>query len=178
MSRGPGKRQAAIEALMTPDYDDIYVLEDFAAAAFPGLNRMEKKHAVATARAAKAACERCGWDWGRKQSRGGSLSFFNKRSVRSYGLFRAWAGASIWSGDLAAVRAAVEGTGKEAWRPWAERARQAMEPGGAWFVHVMQWRAELDGDDAAKAEVAEMTRELNRQTVAAMRALMARAVRR
>jgi hypothetical protein len=60
MSRGPGRIEHAIEAVFTAAPDDAYTTEDLIDRAYPGLDRVEKKHRVAVLRAAKKVCNRIG----------------------------------------------------------------------------------------------------------------------
>lgn len=164
MSRGPGKRQAAIEAVMTDGYDDIFTLEDLALVAFPGLNRLEKKHAVATARAAKAACDRRCWGWGNRQAVGRGLVFFNKRSVRSYALFQLRCDYTFGLSTTDELRADLDGSGTRSGR--FQEQREDMQLGGAWYADVMRFIADFDQDEialaaAADADYASMDRVLS-----------------
>lgn len=58
MSRGHGRVERAIIELFKTG--DTWTVEDLCRAAFPGLNRIERKHRVAARRAAHNVAEECG----------------------------------------------------------------------------------------------------------------------
>lgn len=58
MSRGPGRiERAIVEAFKT---GDTWTVEDLCRAAYPGINRIERKHRIAVRRAAHKVTEQCG----------------------------------------------------------------------------------------------------------------------
>jgi hypothetical protein len=53
MSRGPGRVQRAIEAVFQAEPDNAFLLSELCERVYRGLNRVEKKHRIAVARAVK-----------------------------------------------------------------------------------------------------------------------------
>lgn len=53
MSRGPGRVQRGIEAAFAAEPDNAFLLSELCERVYRGINRIEKKHRVAVARAAK-----------------------------------------------------------------------------------------------------------------------------
>lgn len=159
MSRGPGIRQRLIEAAFAADFDDIYMVEELAAIAFPGVNRIEKKHRVATIRAAAGACARTSFAWLRSEAPGHQNVYFNRRNLRSYAIARVRAGGYNHL-SLDTIRERLDWPLDD---PRRDRlgggghlynARKLMEPGEAWHSHVEQWKAELDATTAEEVEAA------------------------
>ena len=62
MSRGPGRIERAIEAAFTAEPSRAFPVETLALVAFPGVNRLEKKHRIAVLRAAHKVAERLDCD--------------------------------------------------------------------------------------------------------------------
>jgi hypothetical protein len=87
MSKGPGVVGRAILATITAAPDRTFTVEDLAAAAYPGLNRPEKRHRVAILRAFAGVGVPLGWGWGRMEDKPHRAVFFNRLSVRSFGLW-------------------------------------------------------------------------------------------
>ena len=168
MSKGPGKRQAAIEAVFTSEHDDIFSLDDLVAIAFPGLNRVEKKHRVATARSAAGACRQRGWMMFHREAKGGGNVYFNKRSLRSYSLARVRCDSCCNDLSTGILRQLVDDKDTHGWNHRFRSREDLMKPGGAWFNHVQCWRAELDGTDEEREAAQKLVR---RQTAAVMSAL-------
>ena len=83
MSRGPGRIERLIEATFADGPDLTFSTDELAAIAYPGLNRIEKKHRVATVRAAWAVAQRKWWTANRCDHTGHMLVFSNLTSARS-----------------------------------------------------------------------------------------------
>ena len=89
MSRGPGRIEQAIAALLDAEPDNAFTTEELCERVYPGVNRVEKKHRVAVLRAANKLikrrdntdCMRCG-------NLGGTRVYFNLDNVMSYAMAR------------------------------------------------------------------------------------------
>src|SRR5262249_40356618 len=85
MSRGPGKLQRAIKAVFEAEPENGFLLSELCEHVYRGVNRIEKKHRVAVARAAHKM------PWLAQLKRGtlgGELVFYNPASVMAYGMAR------------------------------------------------------------------------------------------
>ena len=58
MSRGPGRIERAIAAILDAEPDNAFTTEDLCERVYPGVNRVEKKHRVAVLRAANKLIKR------------------------------------------------------------------------------------------------------------------------
>ena len=89
MSRGPGRIERAIAAILDAEADNAFTTEDLCERVYSGVNRVEKKHRVAVLRAANklvkrrdnTGCQRC-------ENLGGSRVYFNIDNVMSYAMAR------------------------------------------------------------------------------------------
>jgi hypothetical protein len=86
MSRGPGRIERVIADAFTNNPSATFTVADLAASAYPGVNRIEKKHRVAILRAAWSVYRKLGWTAMREDRLGGELVFCNSLDVRSYAL--------------------------------------------------------------------------------------------
>jgi hypothetical protein len=149
MSRGPGKIERALDALFDAERDDAFTLEELCERVYPGVNRIEKKHRISVARAARRVLGRgpeiyC-WRGG---GLGGELVYSRMDEVLSYAMGQLKADWFTYyrtkderilphrrkeEGDLRALLA--EG-----------RYQDLVAPGGAWWRHVEMFRARRDGD--------------------------------
>jgi hypothetical protein len=85
MSRGPGKIQRAVIAVFEAEPENGFLLSELCERVYRGINRVEKKHLVAVARAAH------GIPWlahMKRDTLGGELVFYNPASVVAYGIAR------------------------------------------------------------------------------------------
>jgi hypothetical protein len=85
MSRGPGKIQRAVMAVFEAEPENGLLLSELCERVYRGINRVEKKHRVAVARAAH------GIPWlahMKRDTLGGELVFYNPASVVAYGMAR------------------------------------------------------------------------------------------
>jgi hypothetical protein len=92
MSRGPGKIERAVAALLDGNPDMAVTAEELARRVY-GIVAVEHKHIVSVLRALRRLAQRrpdIGKTWGRDRKRlhnkGGSTVWFNRRNVQSYGL--------------------------------------------------------------------------------------------
>ena len=78
MSKGPGRIERAIATAFTRGPNQAFSVDDLALIAYPGINRVEKKHRVATMRAArKLILGGVRWTWSVEQLRGGKAIYYN-----------------------------------------------------------------------------------------------------
>src|SRR5262249_25018856 len=84
-SQGLGKIQRAIMAVFEAEPDNGFLLSELCERVYHNINRVEKKHRVAIARAAKAIKT---LDHMKRGTLGGELVFYNPASVMAYGMAR------------------------------------------------------------------------------------------
>ena len=161
MSRGPGAIERAIEAAFTSNPSSTYSVEELAVIAYPGLNRVERKHRVAVLRAAEKAAARCGWQGWRAERPGHPVIYRNPFDVRSYTVGRERC-------DFVDGRDSVEVIERRLDDPSAHGSKWSwMQPGGAWWLHVEMAKARRDGrDDEAEALNATLQASVRRKMAA------------
>jgi hypothetical protein len=132
MSRGPGKIERAIERVLQTDRS--YSVEELALLAYPGINRIEKKHRVAVLR----ALENIG----------------NRMLVYRFRAYEPRKRHFVCNGT--SVRAYVHGIMRECWWNAGRSLRDidnilsnpqiqhVMEPGGLWWTDVEIHKAEAE----------------------------------
>jgi hypothetical protein len=89
MSKGAGRIERAIAAVLDGEADNAFTTEDLCDRVYSGINRVEKKHRVAVLRAANkllkrrdnTGCQQCG-------NLGGTRVYFNVDNVMSYAMAR------------------------------------------------------------------------------------------
>ena len=89
MSRGAGRIERAIAAILDAEADNAFTTEDLCERVYSGVNRVEKKHRVAVLRATNklvkrrdnTGCMRC-------ENLGGTRVYFNIDNVMSYAMAR------------------------------------------------------------------------------------------
>ena len=163
MSKGPGRIQRTIDAIFKDNPDSAFTVEELCCRVY-GDGKREKRHRVAVIRAAKAVIKNLPdiviWN---AEWRGGTLIFFNHRSVMSYAIARL-KGDSIehcWRSHAL--------TDYEARRILREDERYValIAPNGQWWRYVQEWIAEEDGDSAT-FERLKASREAEEKAQAAM----------
>jgi hypothetical protein len=156
MSRGPGRIERVIEALFVSSPSRTFSTDELVAAAFPGVNRTEKKHRVAVLRAAdkvakrrhwgKWQCERIGqggyWELSLK---GRGSVYINLLDLRSYALGRLRSDYAHKS--LAQLEAMLDDP--------ADQHAKYLVRGGAWWLHVEEAKVKLAGG-AVEPELQQM----------------------
>lgn len=156
MSRGPGRIQRAIEDAFRQNPSATYAVDDLATLAYPGVNRIEKKHRVAVLRAGAMAAEACGWWYGQAERPGHPVVYCNPLDVRSYA---AWnMRRDFLEGALTAeqIKAALDDP-----KAWHSRWNW-LQPDGAWWQHVEINKARAAGEDTrADTMVVELNASLN-----------------
>jgi hypothetical protein len=89
MSRGPGRIERAIAAILDGEADNAFTTEDLCERVYSGVNRVEKKHRVAVLRAANRLVKRRdNTDCWRSDNLGGTRVYFNIDNVMSYVMAR------------------------------------------------------------------------------------------
>ncbi|MCJ2099717.1 hypothetical protein [Methylobacterium sp. E-046] len=167
MSRGPGKVERAIEAAFLASPEATFSVADLGPIAYPGLNRVEKRHRVAILRAADRVAARLWWKGLKSERPGGAIVYCNLLNVRSYTLGRMRV-------DL------VDGT-EPLWRleslleppqfgdPWKHRNQwDRIQPGGSYWLHVEMAKAQKAGDFAEYERLRAALRESVNRRIAAM----------
>ncbi|MCJ2093149.1 hypothetical protein MKK67_11665 [Methylobacterium sp. J-072] len=150
MSRGPGKVERAIEAAFLASPDATFSVADLGPIAYPGLNRVEKRHRVAIIRAADRVAARHWWAKLISERPGGQIIYCNTLDVRSYAIGRMRADFLNNTTTVAQIEALLEEPAPD--DPWRNRSKwDLVRPGGAWWRHVEIARARKAGD-AAEAE--------------------------
>lgn len=146
MSRGPGAIERAIETTFKQNPSGTFTVEELARIAYPGLDRVEKKHRVAVSRAANRAAARCQWRCWRSDRPGRHFVYLNPFDLRSYVVGR------LHCDEVEGTRA-VEEIERRLDDPSHRRSRWAWaQPGGVWWLHAEINKARRDGrrgDEAA-----------------------------
>ena len=89
MSRGPGRIERAIAAVLDGEANNAFTTEDLCERVYSGVNRVEKKHRVAVLRAAnKLVKRRDNIGCLRGGNLGGTTVYFNIDNVMSYAMAR------------------------------------------------------------------------------------------
>ena len=168
MSRGPGRIEKTLRELFANNPTDSFTTEELVVAAFPGVNRIEKKHRVSALRAARRIVETDpNWRLTQTDSRGGLRIAYNADDLQSFGLGRLMetgARVSSWRGRTEFYQS------KEAMRA---KASKSSPHEAAWYRDVLIHRAQRDGD-ADTAVTLTAQRDADRQAfLGATRAMLA-----
>lgn len=164
MSRGPGRVERAIEMAFEASPDAAFSVADLGPVAYPGLNRVEKRHRVAIIRAADRVAARHWWAKLISERPGGEIIYCNTLNVRSYALGRSRADFCFNNLPLEVIVRLIEAPIPG--DPYAYRSRwDLVRPGGAWWRHVEIAKARKAGDlDEANRIGAELRTEIVRKT--------------
>jgi len=157
MSRGKGRVQRAIEATFAAEPDNALLLSELCERVYPGVNRVEKKHRIAVARAAKLIP---GIRSMERELLGHELVFYDPSSVMSCAMARLKAdnfgpGACYRNNDYrpnSFREYEITEDDLRALLALGERAHKLISEGGAWWRHTEQHKA------AARGDVAEVER--------------------
>jgi hypothetical protein len=156
MSRGPGYVQCAIAAYFEAEPDNAFLLSELCERIYPRTNRIEKKHRVAVARAAKLISTLA---FVKRETLGCELVFYDPLNVMSYAMARLKADA-FGRGEYyrnndprkAEIRARLEWLSERQpsrWNkapepPTESELRERLAPGGPDHKHVVEggawWR--------------------------------------
>lgn len=157
MSRGPGRIERAIAAILDTEPDNAFTTEDLCDRIYSGINRTEKKHRVAVLRAAANLMKRrdtvdC-FRWS------ASCAYYNRLSVLAYAMARLKADPMEhyrskdvyrWNSTSEAdLQATLAETGNN---------HRLIVPGGAWWRHTQHAVAELEATRAGDTERLERVR--------------------
>ncbi|MCJ2086243.1 hypothetical protein MKK88_09575 [Methylobacterium sp. E-005] len=144
--------------------DAAFSVADLGPVAYPGLNRVEKRHRVAIIRAADRVAARLWWAKLISERPGGEIIYCNTLNVRSYALGRSRADFCFNNLPLEVIVRLIEAPVPG--DPYAYRSRwDLVRPGGAWWRHVEIAKARKAGDlDEANRIGAELRTEIARKT--------------
>ena len=181
MSKGPGRIERAIAAVLDGEADNAFTTEDLCERVYSGINRVEKKHRVAVLRAANKLVKRrdnTGCMPG--ENLGGTRVYFNIDNVMSYAMARLKAdnfnhyrsNDDRWFTPKPKWFREAMGY-KKGYRYQEHRSSEAelrarlaegrrehkyVVPGGAWWKHTQSAIAEMEakrvGDTKRLAEIA------------------------
>jgi hypothetical protein len=148
MSKGHGRVALALDALFDAEPDNAFTLEELCERAYPGVNRIQKKHRVSVARAAhKLADRRPEIRRFRTEGLGRALVFFRHDRVLSYAMAR------LKTDFLNSYRSKDRRTPPhqrkdedDLRRILTEQDRHLIAPGGAWWRHVQVFLAVATND--------------------------------
>ena len=154
MSKGPGQVQRAIMAAFESEPDNAFLLSELCEHAYPRIKRIEKKHRVAVARAAKTIKT---IDSIQRQTLGRELVFYDPLNVMSYAMARLKSdfidGEDYRNNDprkaqlrkRSKQKATTEQDLRKRLAP-GERQHKHIVKGGAWWRHTEIERAKKRGD--------------------------------
>lgn len=156
MSRGPGRIEIAIGAALDAEPDRAFTTDELCQAVYRGINQVHKKHRVAVLRAAsRLAGRRHTLRQFTSESLGGTIVFFNCDNVTSYAMARLKADRFSryhrgdtripdWNWKSEADLLAKLSFG-------GDHHRFVVE-GGAWWLHVQSWIAEIEAERTGDSE--------------------------
>lgn len=153
MSLGPGKIERAIEAAFRGSPRATFSVAELLPHAYPGVNRIEKKHRVAILRAADKVAARLGWQGWKREARGGETIYLNRCDIRSYAIGRMRTGYPAYTAEAAAHVLEDPSHYRHAYY------RGLTRPGGSWWRHAVYAQAVRDGDDIIAAGLLEAIQE-------------------
>jgi hypothetical protein len=160
MSRGPGRVECAIEAILTAEADNAFTVEDLCKRIYPRVRRISKKHRVSVLRAAKRLAQRrdtlttMGSD-----TRGGAVVYYTCDNVMSYAMARRKGDFLFNYGDTQMYsRQYSEDDLRKQLAEGGKDHRLVVE-GGVWWVHTQEAIEELDAKRAGDDEHLKCVRE-------------------
>jgi hypothetical protein len=174
MSRGPGRIERAVVAILDGEPDNAFTTEDLCRRIYPGANRIEKKHRVAVLRAAQKVLERCDMiQCFTSETVGGTRVYFNADNVMSYAMARLKADRmNCYTNDPRILwwgRRSTEADLRAKLAEGGDDHKYVVE-GGAWRKHT-QWRvAEIEAKrvgDTARLEKIRAEQEAHTAAVLA-----------
>jgi hypothetical protein len=154
MSKGPGRVERRIAVLIEEERDNAFTLEELCERVYAGVNRIEKKHRISVARAARSlAKRRSEFQCWRSERRGGPLVFLRHDEVMSYAMARLKTDKFNYYGDPAAhpSNRSDEDDLRESLR--TRDAHLVAPVSGAWWRFVQMFLAERDGDGERLAQL-------------------------
>jgi hypothetical protein len=163
MSKGFGSVQRKIADLLAASVDEAFRVDELCRIVF-GEVLVEKKHRVSVIRAAKALMKtRPELAWAGSSGPGMGFVLYNQANVMSYA--RAWLKAVGYPDDQ--IRMDLQPSGD---------AHKNIVEGGAWWLHVQEWIANQNNDQARLEELKPMLEAQEQESAARMaelRSLMA-----
>jgi hypothetical protein len=154
MSRGPGKIEQAIETTFTRFPDQTFSTTELGPIAYPGINRIEKKHRVSIIRAADKVAKRIAWVGFRTEAPAGEMVYYNLLNVRSYGLGRLRTNFLNYGYTLHELEERLDNPDVRN-SEWSHK-----QPGGVWAMHVDLRKADLAGNLAEGERLREELRHI------------------
>ena len=149
MSRGPGRVERAIEAILTWEADNAFSVADLCKRIYPRIKRIDKKHRVSVLRAArKLAQRRDTLDTMGSWTRGGAVVYYNLDNVMSYAMARLKADfLSNYEGTRYGAKDSEEDLRNRLAAGGKDHLR--VVEGGTWWAHTQSQIDELDAKRAA-----------------------------
>ncbi len=142
MSKGPGRVERAITNAFTNNPSKTFSTGDLGPIAYPGVNRIEKKHRVAILRAADKVAQRLGWTSQRAENPAGEVIYYNLTDVRSYVLGKLR--CDFLNNGRSVIELEERIDNPDVYGSQYEEA----QPGGVWAQHVEIHKVELRGESA------------------------------
>jgi hypothetical protein len=173
MGKGLGHVGRAIEAALIAEPDNAFTVDDLCDRAFPGINRIEKKHRLSIIRAAKSVAKRrANLESRRSETLGGTMIFYTADNVMSYGMFRLKADFlnNYRSTDPRCMPSRI--TIEEQLRARlieGGKDHDSVVRGGVWWNHVERWKAAQAGDFKKVAKLKKNHRTVNSETLEGFR---------
>ncbi|NJO53838.1 MAG: hypothetical protein HC829_02470 [Bacteroidales bacterium] len=148
MSRGPGRLELAIKAVLDGEPDNAFTTDDLCRRVYPGINKVEKKHRVSVTRAARNIANRHdSFGCLRTENLGGTCVWFRTDSLLSYAMAKIKAASFTYyqSNDprIPDHQKKSEDVLRAMLAPGG-RYHGYIVPGGAWWSHVESWREERE----------------------------------
>lgn len=145
MSRGIGRIQREIDAIMIANPDGAFTVQELAVAIYKVPRTLEqKRHRVAVIRAAEGLCEirpELGMMYGSR----GKVALYHRRSLLSYGIAKE-------KSHFITTKFKFKFLGDEYWNERVAGHPQLRE-GGDWWIAVHEWIAERDNNEELRAKV-------------------------
>jgi hypothetical protein len=116
-----------------------YTIDELAALAYPGLNKIEKKHRVSVIRAADAAAVTYGWLGRQAERPGHPLCYGNPLNLTSYAMWNLRRSYTYIYRSPQECMASLDDPSSKVWA--------YVQPGGRWWFHVEILKARAAGND-------------------------------
>ena len=139
MTIGPGRVERAIARTIYDAPSLTFSVEELVAIAYPGINRVEKKHRVVVRRAAKKVGDRARWAWTRPARPGHPIIYYNLLDHRSYGIAQIRGSYRQLGATHAEVSAVIDDPTPI--NAVIEQWKAAIRPGGRFWLEVEYNRA-------------------------------------
>ena len=157
MSKGFGSVQRKIAEVLAANVDEAFRVDELCRVVF-GDVPIEKKHRVSVIRAAKALMKtRPELAWAGSSGPGMGVVLYNQANVMSYARARLKAEADRYTDDPIHKRLA----------PGGDEHKYIVE-GGVWWLHVQEWIAKQNNDQARLEELKPMLEAQEQESRARM----------